>query len=164
MPTNQNIIAVIVNNEFQDQYFTNEKSFNEYVESVAGTGSEVKAMVVPFYQFKGLLKIQELVGVHPDFNTVMIEIERLDPDKKAMVYSNIGQINENAFSKEYFDYYVKNMLGLTSDPDFEPEFAEKDQTLSYVDYLKTQVAFLNEVIGMIEGNRTGATNASENIQ
>ena len=39
------------------------------------------------------------------------------------------------------------MLGLTSDPDFEPEFAEKDQTLSYVDYLKTQVAFLNEVIG-----------------
>lgn len=76
MPTSQNVIAVIVNHEFQDQYFTNEKSFNEYVESVAGTGSEVKAMVVPFYQFKGLLKIQELVGVHPDFNTVMIEIER----------------------------------------------------------------------------------------
>ena len=76
----------------------------------------------------------------------------------------VGQITENAFTKEYFDYYVKNMLGLTSDPDFEPEFAEKDQTLSYVDYLKTQVAFLNEVIGMIEGNRTGATNASENIQ
>jgi hypothetical protein len=48
MPTSQNVIAVIVNHEFQDQYFTNEKSFNEYVESVAGTGSEVKAMVVPF--------------------------------------------------------------------------------------------------------------------
>lgn len=53
MPTNQNIIAVIVNNEFQDQYFTNEKSLNEYVESVAATGSEVKAMVVPFINLKG---------------------------------------------------------------------------------------------------------------
>ena len=112
MPTSQNVIAVIVNHEFQDQYFTNEKSFNEYVESVAGTGSEVKAMVVPFYQFKGLLKIQELVGVHPDFNTVMIEIERLDPDKKAMVYSNIGQINENAFSKEYLIITLKICWGL----------------------------------------------------
>ena len=30
MPTSQNVIAVIVNHEFQDQYFTNEKSFNDY--------------------------------------------------------------------------------------------------------------------------------------
>ena len=73
-----------------------------------------------------------------------------------MVYKNIGQINDNAFSKEYFDYYIKNILGLTSEPDFEPEFAEKEQTLSYVDYLRNQVNFLNELIGMMEDkNRLG---------
>ena len=150
MSTNQDVIAVIVNNEFQEKIFTNEKALNEYVEAVSATGSQVKAMIVPFFKFKGLLKIQQLVGVYPDFNTVMMSIEGLDPDKQAMVYNNIGQINDNAFSKEYFDYYVKNILGLTSEPDFEPEFAEKEQTLSYVDYLKSQVNFLNEIIGLIE--------------
>lgn len=156
MSTDEDVIVVIVNNEFQDQFFTNENALNEYVEAVSATGSNVKAMIVPFFKFKGLLKIQQLVGVHPDFNTVMMSIESLDPDKQAMVYKNIGQINDNAFSKEYFDYYIKNILGLTSEPDFEPEFAEKEQTLSYVDYLRNQVNFLNELIGMMEDkNRLG---------
>ena len=75
MSTDEDVIVVIVNNEFQDQFFTNENALNEYVEAVSATGSNVKAMIVPFFKFKGLLKIQQLVGVHPDFNTVMMSIE-----------------------------------------------------------------------------------------
>lgn len=146
MSANQNVIAVIVNHEFQERYFTDETELEKYLETVSSGGNKAQAMVVSYTKYKALMTIQELVGIYPDFNTVMLTIEQMPEDQRDSIYKNISEINKNAFAKEYFDYFISNRLKLSDDPNFDPGFAELENTTSYKAYLNGQIAYLQELV------------------
>jgi fucose 4-O-acetylase-like acetyltransferase len=144
------VIAVLVDNEFDEQYFIDDVKFKEYADAVKETGSDVKGMIVPYTTFQAFLVIQKYAGVFPDANTIIAEIQKLEPGQQEKFYYELNQINSMAFASEYFNYLVSNVLLLSADPAFDPAFADKDKTLSYAAYLKNQVLFLNELIQMID--------------
>ena len=150
MTTRQDVIAVIVNNEFQEQYYTNENQLATYIESVRSAGHDAKALVVPYYKFLALLNIQELVSTYPDFNSIMLAIEQFPLDQQESIYKNISMIHKSAFAKEYLDYFVANRLLLSSDPEFMPEFAERENTASYKAYVQLQTNFLTDLLTTLE--------------
>lgn len=145
-----NVIAVIVDNEFDEQYFVDNVKYEEYANTVKETGSDVKGMVIPFTTLQAFWTIQKYAGVFPDTNTIIMAIQELEPAQQEKFYYELNQINSMAYASEYFNYLVSNVLLLSADPAFDPAFADKDKTLSYADYLKNQVLFLNELIQMID--------------
>lgn len=149
MNNHENLIAVVVDNEFQEQYFSSEEELNKYVTDIQETGSTVKAMVMPKLQLLAILKIQEYAKVFPDANTIILAIEEFEPDEKIKIYKTINSINKHAFSREYFDYFIENRLLLSDKPEFDPLFAEKENTLNYVGFLKMQIGFLQELVSTL---------------
>lgn len=142
----EQVFAVIVDNEFIEKYFTNEVELKEYIDDVNSTGSIGKAMILPMTTLQAILKIQKYSSVYPDANTIIFEAEKLEVGIKEEFYKSINEINEYAYAKEYFDYFIENKLLISSDPNFNPDMAHLDKTMTYADYLKRQVAFLNDLI------------------
>lgn len=148
----EQVFAVIVDNEFVEKYFTNEVELKEYIDDVNSTGSIARAMILPINTLQAILKIQKYSSVYPDANTIMFEAEKLDPSIKENFYQSINGINDYAYAKEYFDYFIENKLLISSDPGFNPDMAHLDNTMTYATYLKRQVAFLNDLIEKLEAN------------
>lgn len=142
----QEVYAVIINNEFSDNYFTDEKKLKEEIESLRLVGEEAKATILPKHHLDAILKIQKLAGVFPDFNTIILEVGNLNDQIADGFYKMVNDIDERAYAKEYFDYLVENKLQLSDDPNFNPDMAAYGLTMTYKDYLIRQVDFLKEII------------------
>ena len=150
---NELVFGVIIDNEFVEEIFIDSIQVKSYIDDLNITGLNAKAVQLPKYMLKGIFKIQRYANVYPDANTIISEAGKLLSDDESSFYHVINSINENAFAKEYFDYFVENKLLISADPNFNEDMALLKKTLSYEDYLRREIDFLNGVIEALGKNK-----------
>src|SRR5690606_30619209 len=141
-----NVIGLLINGEWRDQNFTDEIAFSQYGGELEEQKIEYKGIVIQLINLRAIQNIHYYVAPWLDANIVVSRIEQLPNEEAEEVFSQLAVLNERAYGKEYFDYFIKNKLSLSNDPGFDPLFAEGPKTLGYAAFIEMEVYYLNGFI------------------